>query len=48
MLWNATSKVTGMAFSFVALNKLVANAAITKANYLYVVFREFLFQSLDS
>lgn len=48
MLWNAASKVTGMAFPFVALNKLVANAVITKPNYLCDGFREFLFQSLDS
>lgn len=48
MLWNAASKVTGMAFPFVASNKLAANAVITKPNYLSDGFREFLFQSLDS
>lgn len=37
-----------MAFLFAALNKLAANAAITKPNYLCVGFREFLFPSLDS
>lgn len=37
-----------MAFPFVVLNKLAANAVITKPNYLCDGFREFLFQSLDS
>lgn len=36
-----------MAFPFVALNKLAANAVITKPNYLPDGFREFLSQSLD-
>lgn len=33
-----------MAFPFVALNKLAANAVITKPNYLCDGFREFLFK----
>lgn len=37
-----------MAFPFVVLSKLTANAAITQPNYLHVGFREFLVQSPDN